>query len=330
LQQQQQHLNRINEEFTMMNTYSSFSYLNSLQQPLPEKNNNNVLLANNHPTTTTMSTRNKDSCITTTLDQTMTNHNNNNNNNNSILSVLLVHVQQHIFEVIAMDCYYKDDCAVRDVLSKARSSATDPALSEQKYISLVYDQQEFAAPMLKIHAAVNFRCHNTNNNNHHHHSGEQQQQQRRQPLAIAVPEGSNRAQVQYIKKILWRNPKMKRWWNVRDPFQPPKMEVIREIRVPSPTRSNTKQQPQQNNNYTTTSTTTTQEIATTTTKLTQSAPSATKPEQERAPPLAATTDMAIIDHTDATDAATVRSPKEAWNAHSGTGVYVAPPPIHHC
>jgi hypothetical protein len=96
---------------------------------------------------------------------------------------------------------------------------------------------------------------------------------------------------------------MKRWWNVEDPFQPPKMEVIREIRVPLPERNNTKQQPQQNNNNTTTSTA--QERATTTTKLTQSAPSTTKPEKERAPPLAATTDMAIIDHTDATDAVTV-------------------------
>jgi hypothetical protein len=142
-----------------------------------------------------------------------------NNNNNNTLSVLLVDVQQHIFEVIAVDCYYKDDCTVGDVLSKARASATDPALSEQKYISLVYGQQEFAAPMLKIHAAVDFTI------NPDHTS---------RPLALAVPEGSNARQVQYIKMILWKNPKMKRWWNVEDPFMPIRMDSITEITVPSP------------------------------------------------------------------------------------------------
>jgi hypothetical protein len=107
-------------------------------------------------------------------------------------------------------------------LSKARSSATDPALSEQKYISLVYGDQEFAAPMLKIHAAVDFTSLRENNKFN-------------RPLALAVPEGSNARQVQCIKTILWRNPKMKRWWNVDDPFQPPvnRMDSITEISVPT-------------------------------------------------------------------------------------------------
>jgi hypothetical protein len=152
-------------------------------------------------------------------------NNNKHNSNNSTLSVLLVDVQQHIFEVIAVDCYYKDDCTVGDVLSKARASATDPALSEQKYISLVYGQQEFAAPMLKIHAAVDFTINPEITTS--------------RPLALAVPEGSNARQVQYIKMILWKNPKMKRWWNVEDPFMPSRMDSITEITVPTSPLSQT-------------------------------------------------------------------------------------------
>jgi hypothetical protein len=153
------------------------------------------------------------------------NNSNKHNSNNSTLSVLLVDVQQHIFEVIAVDCYYKDDCTVGDVLSKARASATDPALSEQKYISLVYGQQEFAAPMLKIHAAVDFTINPEITTS--------------RPLALAVPEGSNARQVQYIKMILWKNPKMKRWWNVEDPFMPSRMDSITEITVPTSPLSQT-------------------------------------------------------------------------------------------
>jgi hypothetical protein len=161
------------------------------------------------------------------------NNNNKHNSNNSTLSVLLVDVQQHIFEVIAVDCYYKDDCTVGDVLSKARASATDPALSEQKYISLVYGQQEFAAPMLKIHAAVDFTI------NPDHTS---------RPLALAVPEGSNARQVQYIKMILWKNPKMKRWWNVEDPFMPSRMDSITEITVPTSPKATATTKTTTNNN----------------------------------------------------------------------------------
>lgn len=143
--------------------------------------------------------------------------------NNHILSVLLAHIEQHVFEVIAIDCFYKDDCTIGDVLSKARASATDPALSEQKYVSLVFGRQEFAAPMLPIHVAVDFRVSH--------------------PLALAVPEGSTGTELQAIQRVLWKNPKMKRWWNVEDPFQPSNMEPIREIQVPSPKNPIDKKEP---------------------------------------------------------------------------------------
>lgn len=53
-----------------------------------------------------------------------------------------------------MDVYC--DTTVGDVLAKARAAATDPALSEQKYISLCKVRQEIAAPMLPVNLLIDW------------------------------------------------------------------------------------------------------------------------------------------------------------------------------
>jgi hypothetical protein len=117
------------------------------------------------------------------------------------LCVLLADLGSKIFEVVP--CDVNRETTVGDVLSKARSMATDPALSEQKYVSFCYGNQEFGAPMLPVSVMIDWDKHKT------------------RPLVVAVPMGSTAAEMQSVKRVLWKNPKLKEWWGQRDPFSPP-------------------------------------------------------------------------------------------------------------
>jgi hypothetical protein len=120
--------------------------------------------------------------------------------NRSSLAILLADVKSKVFEVVAIDI--QQDTSVGDVLSKARTSATDPALSEQKYISFCYGTQEFGAPMLPVNLVIDWEKHKT------------------RPLVVAVPVGSTASEMQSVKRVLWKNPKLRDWWKQDDPFVP--------------------------------------------------------------------------------------------------------------
>jgi hypothetical protein len=120
--------------------------------------------------------------------------------NRSSLAILLADVKSKIFEVVAIDI--QQDTSVGDVLSKARTSATDPALSEQKYVSFCYGTQEFGAPMLPVNLVIDWEKHKT------------------RPLVVAVPVGSTASEMQSVKRVLWKNPKLRDWWKQDDPFVP--------------------------------------------------------------------------------------------------------------
>ena len=125
--------------------------------------------------------------------------------NRGSLAILLVDVVSKIFEVVSIDI--QQDTSVGDVLAKARSSATDPALSEQKYVSFCYGTQEFGAPMLPVNLVIDWDKHKT------------------RPLVVAVPVGSTANEMQSVKRVLWKNPKLRDWWKQDDPFLPkPKKE----------------------------------------------------------------------------------------------------------
>jgi hypothetical protein len=116
------------------------------------------------------------------------------------LAILLVDIVSKIFEVVSIDI--QQDTSVGDVLGKARTSATDPALSEQKYVSFCYGDQEFGAPMLPVNLVIDWEKHKT------------------RPLVVAVPVGSTAYEMQSVKRVLWKNPKLRDWWKQEDPFMP--------------------------------------------------------------------------------------------------------------
>jgi hypothetical protein len=120
--------------------------------------------------------------------------------NRGSLAVLLADIKTKVFEVVAIDV--QQDTSVGDVLSKARSSATDPALSDQKYTSFCYGVQEFGAPMLPVNLVIDWEKHKT------------------RPLVVAVPVGSTASEMQSVKRVLWKNPKLRDWWKQDDPFVP--------------------------------------------------------------------------------------------------------------
>lgn len=134
------------------------------------------------------------------------------------LSVLLVNMARKNFEIVP--CDVNRETTVGDVLSKARSMATDSALSEQKYVSFCYGDQEFGAPMLPVHVLIDWEKHKT------------------RPLVVAVPMGSTAAEMQSVKRVLWKNPKLKEWWNQEDPFQPPMKTENTQRRSSSESREN--------------------------------------------------------------------------------------------
>ena len=120
--------------------------------------------------------------------------------NDRSLSILLVEMSQKIFEIVSVDIFA--DTTVGDALAKARSVATDPALSEQKYVSICYGSQDFGAPMLPVSLLIDWNRHKT------------------RPLAVAVPTGHSAAEMQAVKRVLSKNPRIQRWWRQQDPFHP--------------------------------------------------------------------------------------------------------------
>jgi hypothetical protein len=134
------------------------------------------------------------------------------------LYILLLECDHKVFEVVSVDV--QRDTTIGDALAKARSSATDPLLSEQKYFSLCNSTQELAAPMLPVDLLMNW------------------DENKNEPL-IAVPAGATAVEVREVKRILWENPRTKRWWEQADPFQP-KKETKKKKDVTTPTPKKTK------------------------------------------------------------------------------------------
>jgi hypothetical protein len=137
--------------------------------------------------------------------------------NRGSLAVLLADLKTKVFEVVAIDI--QQDTSVGDVLSKARTSATDPALSEQKYVSFCYGTQEFGAPMLPVNLVIDWDKHKT------------------RPLVVAVPVGSTANEMQSVQRVLWKNPKLRYWWKQDDPFVP-KLKTEVETIISSNTEDN--------------------------------------------------------------------------------------------
>jgi type II secretory pathway component PulJ len=52
-------------------------------------------------------------------------------------------------------------------------------------------------------------------------SEEERQREMEGRLLVAVPEGSTATECQAIRRALWKNPKIQRWWNKTDPFAHP-------------------------------------------------------------------------------------------------------------
>jgi hypothetical protein len=134
------------------------------------------------------------------------------------LSILLLHPTAQVFEIVQVD-YIPDSTTVGDILSKARSNATDCSLSEQKYVSLCNKEQELAAQMLSVSLLVarndGVSCGSIDRN--------AQLKNREVHLLVAVPEGYTASWCQAVRRALWSHPKMQRWWNqTDDPFQPSK------------------------------------------------------------------------------------------------------------
>lgn len=151
------------------------------------------------------------------------------------LSILLIHPVLKIFEIVQVD--FLKDTTVGDALSKARANATDETLSEQKYVSLCNRKQELAAPMLPVSLLVQSRKQqqqsSTTKRGHSDSSGgedgddeddRQDRINRREMearLLVAVPEGSTAFACQAVRRMLWKNPKVQRWWKQTDPFHRP-------------------------------------------------------------------------------------------------------------
>jgi hypothetical protein len=138
----------------------------------------------------------------------------------STLSILLLECHQKVFEIVAVD-HVTAETSVGDVLSRARSQATDPRLSRQTYTSLCNSVNEMAAMMLPVHLMMDLE-----------QSTEKRERKQREPtlkkydrleaarktcddlgrLLVAVPEGSSAEAVREIQKTLWCHPRVQRWW----------------------------------------------------------------------------------------------------------------------
>jgi hypothetical protein len=140
------------------------------------------------------------------------------------LSVLLVNSVLKIFEIVLVDIL--NDTTVGDVLSKARAYATDHVLGGQKYMSLCNLRQEIAAPMLPVSLLVASwkmagRHAKLADQDEARRVDEDNRREMEARLLVAVPEGSTATECQMIRRMLWQNPKVQRWWRQSDPFRHP-------------------------------------------------------------------------------------------------------------
>lgn len=148
------------------------------------------------------------------------------------LSILLLNPILKVFEIVLVD--FLRDTTIGDVLCKARANATDSSLSEQKYISLCNRKQELAAPMLPVsllvesaHSPKKFGAEGDRRDEYDDDWINRRHMEAR--LLVAVPVGSNASVCQAIRRKLWRNPKVQRWWIQSDPFNRP---VDKNVTVP--------------------------------------------------------------------------------------------------
>ena len=132
----------------------------------------------------------------------------------TLIRVLLVEPMQKLFEVVVVDT--TEETTVGEVLAKARVSATDAALSDQKYVSLCNQQQELAAPMLEVHLLLTNDYDNDNDDEDYDYYSN------KTTVLAAVPEGYTAGEIRYIQNMLINNPRMKRWLQQDDPFTPKK------------------------------------------------------------------------------------------------------------
>lgn len=138
------------------------------------------------------------------------------------LSILLLSPIAKIFEIVLVDVCLSNT-TIGDTLCKARATATDVHLSEQKYVSLCNRQQELAAPMLPVSLLVE-QCLS---------GGGRTEEDRRAAmegrLLVAVPDGSTSTECQAIRRMLWKNPRIQRWWKLTDPFGRPNVPTTTEV-----------------------------------------------------------------------------------------------------
>ena len=132
--------------------------------------------------------------------------------------VLLLETKRKLFEVCAVD--FVPDLTVGDVLAKVRTKATDSALSNQLYVSLMNAMDEpddvasveLAAPMLPVLHLVPTLA----------QSSPMSSSSPRLPVLLtAVPEHSTAATCRRITKSLLKNERVKKWLEQTDPFQVP-------------------------------------------------------------------------------------------------------------
>jgi hypothetical protein len=144
----------------------------------------------------------------------------------SSLSILLLECHQKVFEIVAVD-HVTAETSVGDVLSRARSQATDPRLSRQTYTSLCNSVNEMAAMMLPVHLMMDVEQ-STGNRERKRKEPTLQKYDRLEAarktcddlgrLLVAVPEGSSAEAVREIQKTLWCHPRVQRWWRKENQY----------------------------------------------------------------------------------------------------------------
>ena len=131
------------------------------------------------------------------------------------LSILLLNPMLKIFEIVLVD--FLRETTVGEALSKARVSAIDETLSEQKYTSLCNRKQEIAAPMLPVSLLVE----KIEKESSSKLTETEMRRAMEARLLVAVPSGSTASDCQLIRRVLWKNPKIQRWWKKSNPFDHP-------------------------------------------------------------------------------------------------------------
>jgi len=139
------------------------------------------------------------------------------------LSILLVDCKKKIFEIVAVE-HVTSETTVGDVLSKARTQASDPRLSQQTYVSLCNSVNDLAAPMLPVNLIVN-AGHTDDTGTETSFSLNEETAKKAEALdptlgrlLMAVPEGSSPSEVRAIQRALWSHPRVQRWWKRENRF----------------------------------------------------------------------------------------------------------------